>query len=115
MKPFNLEAAKSGAPIVTRDGREARFIAHVPEANEVERIVALIGKSLFWYSENGSYLLDTESNRDLFMKPQKRTIWVHLYADGSARWHEEHSMLVPSPQILIKSALIKTFSIEIEE
>ena len=32
MKPFDLEAAKAGAPIVTRDGRSAKFIAHVAEA-----------------------------------------------------------------------------------
>lgn len=28
MKPFDLEAAKRGEPIITRDGVEAHFVAH---------------------------------------------------------------------------------------
>ena len=115
MKSFDLEAAKSGAPIVTRDGRETKFVVHVPEADTLQKVICLYEGNLRTYSESGQYYEHSESDWDLFMKPQKRTVWVHLYADGSARWHEEHSMLVPSSQILIKSALIKTFSIEIEE
>lgn len=30
MKPFNLEAAKRGEPIQTRDGRKAAFIGVIP-------------------------------------------------------------------------------------
>ena len=39
MKPFNLEAAKAGAPLVTRDGRPAKFIAHVAEAHPSQRLL----------------------------------------------------------------------------
>ena len=37
MKPFDLEAAKRGEPIVTRGGEAAKFIAHVPDADKIGR------------------------------------------------------------------------------
>lgn len=80
MKPFDLEAAKSGAPIVTRDGREARFIAHVPEFDEEYRVIVQIsGKSVaVSFCENGALIMNEETPDDLFMKPQKRTVWVNI-------------------------------------
>lgn len=42
MKPFNLEAAKAGAPLVTRSGKPARFVAHVPECAEGFRLIVMI-------------------------------------------------------------------------
>ena len=47
MKPFDLEAAKRGEPIVTRDGRKAKFIAHVPEAKHYQKIVLLMEGGLY--------------------------------------------------------------------
>ena len=34
LKPFNLEAAKSGKPVCTRDGRKARIICFDAEGNK---------------------------------------------------------------------------------
>lgn len=81
MKPFNLEAAKSGAPIVTRDGREARFIAHVPEFDEEYRVIVQISdrQNAVSFCENGRLYAGAEDKDDLFMKPQKRTKYVNLY------------------------------------
>jgi hypothetical protein len=45
VKPFNLEAAKAGQPIVCRDGTPARFLAHVPEADEGYRVIVYIAGS----------------------------------------------------------------------
>lgn len=42
LRPFDLEKAKAGHPICTRDGRKARFIAHVPEADEGYRVFVLV-------------------------------------------------------------------------
>lgn len=42
MRPFNLEAAKAGAPLVTRNGKPARFVAHVPECAEGFRLIVMI-------------------------------------------------------------------------
>ena len=80
MKPFNLEAAKRGEPIQTRDGREAKFVAHVPEAIESQRIVVMLSGSLFTMFETGLCSSSgVEYADDLFMAPKKRTVWVNLY------------------------------------
>lgn len=114
MKSFDLEAAKSGAPIVTRDGREARFIAHVPEFDEEYRVIVQIsGKGgAVSYCEDGSAYKGCEDHDDLFMKPQKRTVWVNLYKDGKAFWHEHKKT---ADDYASQTTLLAAVPIEIEE
>ena len=69
MKPFDLEAAKRGEPIVTRDGRKAKFVAYVPEAAN-EMIVCLIGGDIFLFQKNGAFVHSQfQDQTDLFMAP----------------------------------------------
>lgn len=88
MKPFDLEAAKAGAPIVTRDGRPAKFIAHVGEAQPSQRLVVLIDGGVYTKFESGKYAGSPAhvSANDLFMAPVKRTVWVNVYGYGEATW-----------------------------
>lgn len=83
MKPFDLEAAKRGEPIVTRDGREAKFIAHVPEAKDSLKLIIRVGSEVFGTRNNGAYGNGNRENAfDLFMAPKNRTVWVNLYPDS---------------------------------
>ena len=88
MKPFDLEAAKAGAPIVTRDGRPAKFIAHVAEAHPSQRLLVLIDGTVHTKFESGKYAASPAhvSDNDLFMAPVKRTVWINLYEYGAATW-----------------------------
>lgn len=81
MKPFSLEAAKAGDPIITRDGRKARFIAHVPEFDKGYRIVVAIegNCSVSEFYESGRGSESRENAYDLFMAPERRTVYVNLY------------------------------------
>ena len=90
MKPFNLEAAKAGAPIVTRDGRPAKFIAHVAEAHPNQRLLVLVDGDVHIRFDNGQFdsSSDVMSDHDLFMAPVKRTVWVNLYKYHTAIWHD---------------------------
>ncbi len=88
MKPFNLEAAINGSPIVTRDGTPVKFVAYVPEASKYYRVVALLNDLIWPYSEAGDWGNAGPDSRDLFMVTQKKTIYVNFYPDGSAAWHE---------------------------
>ena len=89
MKPFNLQAAKAGAPIVTRDGRPAKFIAHVAEAHPSQRLLVLIDGCVLAKFENGKYASSPAhvSDNDLFMAPVKRTVWANVYGYGRATWY----------------------------
>lgn len=84
MKPFNLEQAKAGRPLVTRDGRSARFIAHVPEAAPLYRVLCLVAKeaSVFTFTETGKAFPDTDTSHDLFMVSSKRTWWIAVWPQG---------------------------------
>lgn len=76
---FDLQKAIAGEPIQTRDGRKARFIAHVPEASRPV-VVYVEGYSLVSSAyEDGSTLRRAEEDSDLFMAPRKRQLWVRVY------------------------------------
>ena len=89
MKPFDLEAAKAGAPIVTRDGRPAKFIAHAAEAHLNQRLLVLIDGTVCTRFESGKYAASPAhvSDNDLFMAPVKRTVWANVYGYGGATWY----------------------------
>lgn len=91
LKPFDLEAAKNGAKVVTRDGHAVRIICY-DRKNEVYPIVAIVGEnedSVFSYSSGGRYLGSnlTDHDLDLFMAPVKHEGWVNLHQckDGIIR------------------------------
>lgn len=89
MKPFSLEQAKAGAPLVTRDGREAVFIAHVPEARESDRIVFRVGERIYTSYESGAYdsVGGSDFDLDLFMALVKRKVWLELSNGALAEGH----------------------------
>lgn len=83
LKPFDLEAAKAGKPVCTRDGRKARIICF--DAKCDKPIVALIydynKETVLQYLENGRFFVDQIDKYDLMMLPQKKEGWVNIYKD----------------------------------
>jgi len=67
MKPFDLEASKRGEPIVCRDGTPVKFIAHVPEAVNAERLLVLIDNHVYAYYDTGEWVTSTTDEKDIFM------------------------------------------------
>ena len=88
MKPFDLEAAKAGAPLVTRSGESVRFVAHVPDARQDMRVIAINSDLIiFTKHENGCYWFNQEHFSDLFMAPVKRTVYVNFYKNNTATYY----------------------------
>jgi hypothetical protein len=81
LKEFDLEAAKAGKPVCTRDGRKARIICFDAKCNKP--IVALIydcnKETVLQYLENGRFFVDQIDKYDLMMFPQKKEGWVNVY------------------------------------
>lgn len=77
MKPFNLEAAKAGKPIVTRDGRVAKFVAHEPDA--VVPVVVLISGRMHLANADGAF---PNAVFDLFMAEEEITVYFNEYTNG---------------------------------
>ena len=83
-KPFDLEAAKRGEPVVTRDGREGKYIRYDEGASEGHRVlVRIAGGGLWSFYESGVFALGIESKEDLFMSSQRlqREVWINVYPD----------------------------------
>lgn len=86
MKPFNLEEAKAGKPVCTRDGRPARLI-YQDLQGEYPFVFAITSKDgvnekVREYNYSGQYYDSEESKHDLFMAPVQHTVWVNLYSAG---------------------------------
>ena len=85
LKPFDLEAAKAGKPVCTRDERKARIIAF--DANGGRPIVALVTECdneeiPYKYHCDGSYNCQSiSSDNDLMMFPEKKEGWAKVRKD----------------------------------
>ena len=123
MKPFNLERALAGDPVVTRDGREVLELyhfKHIKERNGYESIYALIENrdEPNVYFARGNYKDDDDaSNYDLFMKSISKTYWMNVYKTPGGY---QSGNIHPSEQEALNLAsndrsVIKTISFEIEE
>ena len=85
LKPFNLEEAKEGKPVCTRDGRKARIICFDLKNEDNPIVAAIVNHSienLFYYTKNGKLIDGIESDEDLMMLPEKKEGWVNVYKDG---------------------------------
>ena len=86
LKPFDIQKAKEGRPVCTRDGRKARIIAF--DRKGFRAIVGLVDdgdkETLMLYDEAGRSIGDV-SEFDLMMPPEKKEGWVNVYKE---RCHE---------------------------
>jgi hypothetical protein len=80
-KPFNLERALAGDPVVMRDGRPVTQITKFDIYGRRALHGVVEGHVISWF-ENGRYYSSGESSYDLLMAPKKRTVWVNMYGDG---------------------------------
>ena len=100
LKPFDLEAAKAGKPVCTRDGRKARIVCFDTKGDM--SITALITnkaidndnkvsetEEVHFYYENGRCNEYQEYRYDLMMLPEKREGWILLRKDGCVFDNEE--------------------------
>ena len=83
MKPFDLEKALAGEPVVTRDGRPAKIGGYNPGADDAQAILGWIGAfGMSWY-KNGFYVAQQGQHpNDILMaeKPKvKKEGWVNVY------------------------------------
>ena len=86
LKPFNLEAAKAGKPICTRDGRMARIVCFDRKflyEGQDYCIVALINEgcyneAVYSYTNDGLFTPGKINKSDLMMLPEKKEGWVNI-------------------------------------
>lgn len=89
LKKFDLEAAKAGKPVCTRDGRKARIISFDRHSEDCPIIALVVDSKNAECEEVIDYTLDGICNEniinhnkyDLMMLPQKKEGWINIYKD----------------------------------
>ena len=92
LKEFDLEKAKAGKPVCTRDGAKARIICF--DAKSDTPIIALVtaddGEELaFFYLIDGTFCDSENPDNDLMMLPEKHEGWANIYENGDKRFMSE--------------------------
>jgi hypothetical protein len=87
LKPFDIQKAREGKPVCTREGRKARIICF--DAEGEHPIIALVSdgvrESPYNYTKEGYYHIEgVETMADLMMLPEKKEGWVNIYNRYSA-------------------------------
>ena len=81
LKPFDIQKAREGKPVCTRDGRKARIICF--DAKGDKPIIALVemgtAETPNNYPIDGKAVSTKEASCDLMMLPEKKEGWVNVY------------------------------------
>ena len=99
LKPFDLEAAKAGKPVCTRDGRKARIICFDAKAKNygelINKMVVLVedirnvgNEIIMPYNLDGtSYASVWKNDRDndLMMLSEKKEGWINVYKNDEGK------------------------------
>lgn len=118
MKPFDLQAAKAGHRVCTRDGRPARVICF--DRNSDRPIIALVmNKSregihsyyeeIYSYYNNGQRVQTSECADDLMKAPEYKHGWVNIFMDQESYFagdtiHYLNSQLFPTEEMALEYA-----------
>lgn len=133
MKPFNLERALAGDPVVTRSGKKVIALYPIKEFSDVDNrmdlFVIIEGKNnnpdWGWSHQNGCQQKDGqgEYDFDLLMVPKEKTYWFNIFRNKTDHNVIDFSCSYLSAADAIKAInhesiywnYIKTISLTIEE
>lgn len=123
-KPFDLAAAKAGAPVMTEDGCPVRILCFDMKNPSGFELVGLVttdrgSEQVFTWNKDGRIgCFMSDYAKDLRMVPVKRTGWVNLYRNGdevltstAVYATQEEAM----PSIRTEGSYIATVPVEWEE
>ena len=82
MKPFNLERAKAGDPVITRDGRKARFLYHANINRQTsEHLIFLI-----ICDENHEWSSMFDIDGHIYRESEDYDLDLHMATITKTRW-----------------------------
>ena len=96
LRPFDVQKAREGKPVCTRDGRKVRIICFDRINGDYYKIVACVTafdgdfEEVLFYGIDG-YIVDSQNPKgeDLMMLPEKKEGWILLRKDGYTFDNEE--------------------------
>lgn len=85
LKPFDIQKAREGKPVCTRDGRKARIICFDRRGDKYPIVALLEGcneehsEVAVTFTNEGLYEIGEKKSNDLMMLPEKKEGWVNVY------------------------------------
>lgn len=119
MKPFNLEQARQGKPVQTRDGLEVKIL--IFDLNhETYKIGGVFdNRDLATWTNEGEFKAGDDTGLDLFMKSGKREGWVNVSYGLLPEDRQAKSIFATEEEALQRAGLnptyITTVKVEWEE
>ena len=89
MKPFNLEEALAGKPLVCRNGKPVTQFVEFKDTDVIHPLVGVCDGMLMNWTMTGFYHTADgmqPSEWDLFMAFEKKSIWINIYDNDSCMW-----------------------------
>ncbi len=68
MKKFNLNKAKEGAEVVTKEGKSAKILLYDRDSPRFPLVVIIENKHVTFYTTEGKLYSDKDSDKDLKLK-----------------------------------------------
>lgn len=91
MKPFDLEKALAGDPVVTRDGRPVYQLKFL-ESSLYYKFAGVLEEDIDTWTIDGKNILNEEGGSDLFMEEKtKKKLWIMIRKNGDVDGHHETS------------------------
>ena len=89
MKPFDIERALAGEPVVTRDGQQGGEIYYFKTSEDALKLFVVINGTIKSYNEKGQWVAHHygEHDFDLFMAPVKKSGFINIYPANSQKHH----------------------------
>jgi hypothetical protein len=82
LKPFDLEKALAGEPVVTREGEKVKIV-YVSKKDKTYQVLGIIFDKItdeedtYWFTKEGKDLDGGEY--DLFMAPKTKKLWIAIH------------------------------------
>ena len=80
MKPFNLERALAGDPVVTKAGEPVEQL-HKFDTIDMKCIFGVVEGEVYSWRIGGEFYEEGESDKDLFMATKKCSGWINISKD----------------------------------
>jgi hypothetical protein len=116
MKPFDLDKALAGHPIVYRNGDKPKEWHYFKESKD--QPITTINKAGYplFHNNDGSYSIDKKSHAyDLFLAPKEETLWFVVWKTknelvGTSTFHTEAGANNHIENLTPTTTVISTFS-----
>lgn len=89
MKPFNLQEALAGKPVVTRDGRKVQELHYFKNRSDNCKICLIINGGTQWTTINGKIYDDLQSCNDLFMAEEEIIYYSNICSCPRSNYKEK--------------------------